>query len=213
MSDAATSDAGQTEGTEATEQQAGLDLAPIMERMDGIGSTIEQLRASLTPAEEAEAEEEFDYTSLFEDADAESPQFDPQAVQQMIQQEAQRLIEAQMAPMTEQIRNIQVGLDAEQLVAKYPDLNDDAVVGPVVQAAQALAEAVGDPSLAQNPQVVELIYKAQRADKQAAGERPVGAEQGFDLERAGGAGPAAVEPNIAERVITAAKSQNFWEHW
>jgi len=193
-----------------------------MDRVDGMGTRMDQLQETLLArlgGDEPEAEaEETDWNALLfgEEADPEVEQqraLDPEGLQQMIDARAQAMMDAQLPALQQQIQSIQVGLDAEQLTAKYPDLADPAIAGPVVSAAKELAEALGRPDLAQNMQVVELVYKAQRADKYAAGEQPVGAEQGFELERAGGAGPAGVEPSIAERVIASQKSQNFWEKW
>lgn len=202
-----------TEG--ATETPSGFDLTPVLERFDGLTPRFERLEQSVqsllgTP-EEPEGDE-FDLASLFGDnEETERGGLDPKALQQLIETQVQSRLDEKWGPLSEQVRSIQVGLDAEALTARYPELAKPEIAQPVVDAARELAEKAGNPELATNTKVLELIYKAQMADKYAAGEKPAGAEEGFDLERAGGAGPAqGDEPNIAERIISSRKNDEFW---
>lgn len=203
-----------TEG--ATETTGGFDLSPVLERFDGLTPRFERLEQSVqsllgTPEGETEGDE-FDLASLFGDnEETERGGLDPKALQQLIETQVQARLDEKWGPLSEQVRSIQVGLDAEALTARYPELAKPEIAQPVVDAARELAEKAGNPELATNTKVLELIYKAQMADKYAAGEKPAGAEEGFDLERAGGAGPAkGDEPNIAERIIASRKNDEFW---
>jgi hypothetical protein len=207
-------------GGEAAEgEQGGIDFSPVFERFEQLTPRLEGLEQTVSrlaePAEEEGGDEfEIDLDSLYgppEDGEQQERQLDPQALQSMIDARAQQLLQQHLDPLQQQVRSIQVGLDAEALTARYPDLAKEEVAGPVVEQARALAEAMGNPALAQNTQFVEVIYKAQMADARAAGERPAGAEEGFELERAGGAGPAAgEEPSIADRLIAKQQNGAFW---
>lgn len=200
---------------------AGMDLSPVLSRLDEMGPRFEKLEAGLQgllgPEESEDDGDEFDFAQLFgaeDDGEPEAQQqraLDPQALQALVDARTQQAIDSAMGPVMAQVRSIQTGLDAEQLAAKYPALARQEVAEPVVKAARELAEKVGKPELATDMGMLELIYKAQMADQYAAGEVPVGAEKGFDLERAGGAGPAqGDESNIAERVIAGAQKGAYW---
>jgi hypothetical protein len=213
--------AGAVEGTEST--PGGLDLGPVLERFDGLGSRLEQMETRLAESlggGEEEGDEggfEFDVDSLFGDPGEQEPsqgQLNPQALQNLIQQATQSQLQEALGPLLQRVQGMEVGLDAERLAAQYPDLAKAEIAGPVVEQAKELAAALGRPELAHNTQVIELIYKAQMADQYAAGERPVGTEQGFELERASGSGPAAAdEPNTAERIIAQRQKSQFWNAW
>lgn len=212
--------AGAAEGTQGGEGAAGgLDLSGVMQHLEGLGSRMERFEQTFAQQAQGQQDgqddgglggEDFDLTGLFDVDNGLDPQQAQQMLSQLMQSHTQQAIEAATAPLMERINGIQTGLDAEQLAARYPELATREGAEPVVNAARALAEHVGDPSLATNMQVIELVYKAQRADKYAAGERPAGVEQGFELERAGGAGPTAEPPNIAAGILGARAGNSFW---
>lgn len=212
--------AGAVEGTEST--PGGLDLGPVLERFDGLGSRLEQMETRLAESlgggglEDPDEGFEFDTDSLFGDPPEQAPQgpLNAQALQNLIENATQSRLDKALAPILERQQAVEVGLDAERLTAKYPDLAKPEVVGPVVEKARAIAEAAGQPGLVNNMDFVEAMYKAHMADQYAAGERPVGTEQEFELERASGSGPAAAdEPNTAERIIAQRQKAQFWNNW
>ena len=214
-----------TEGADAPQEStqdapAGFDLSPVLERFDDMGSRMERIESQFSEYaqgnEPEEAEDEFDFASLFGDeqgqeAEPEPRNLNPEALQSLIDQRAQALFEQKYGPLSEQVRSIQVGLDAEALTARYPDLAKPEIAEPVVAKARELAEMAGKPELATNVQLLETIYKAQMADKYAAGEVPVGGKQGFEAERGGGAGPVAQDaPNAAEQMTALAQKTEWW---
>lgn len=211
--------AGAAEGTQDSTTGGGLDLSPIMERFDALTPRFEKLEQSvsqLSAGEETDDDPDagFDFESLYgEEEDPEAAaaaRINPEALQRLMDARVQEALDAQVNPLMAQVRQIQVGLDAEQLTARYPDLAKQEVAKPVLERAQALAESVGKPDLIDNMQFIEAIYKAEMADKYAAGEVPVGAEKGFELERASGAGPTQSEqPNYVER-LAQRKSEGAW---
>lgn len=211
---------GAAEAVESGTEGAGggLDLSPVMDRIgaleNGTQGRMERIESLLTQQfgqqEGEEAADEFDASGLFDVDDGVDPQQAQQLLAQLVDQRTQAALDKALGPMSEQLKEIQVGLDTEVLVARYPALGKPEVAQPVVEQARQVAEALGQPELATNTQVLELIYKAQMADKYAAGEKPAGEEQGFELERAGGASPAAADaPNIAQRIV-AERQKPYW---
>lgn len=197
------------EGTQET-STGGLDLSPVLERFDGLTPRFEKLEQSVSQLlggddTDDDPDAGFDFESLYGDeADPEAAaaaRINPQALQELMDQRVQQALEEHYNPLAKQVRDLQVGLDAEQLTARYPDLAKAEIAKPVIEKAKALAESVGRPDLTDNMQFIEAMYKAHMADAYAAGEVPVGAEKGFELERASGAGPAQAEqPNYVERL-------------
>lgn len=198
----------------------GLDLSPVFERIDGLAGKFDAFQQSFGAGggggqqDDDDGLGEFDLESLFGDDEAGQQgarALNPQAIQELVSHLVQQGISEHVGPLSEQVRSVQMGLDAEALTARYPDLGKPEVARPVVDAARALAESLGSPELAFNTQFIEAIYKAQLADQYAAGERPVGAEQGFELERGAGAGPSAGdEQNMAERIVARRQGAQSW---
>jgi hypothetical protein len=198
------------QGTQET-SNGGLDLTPVLERFDGLTPRFEKLEQSVSQLlggddTDDDPDAGFDFESLYGDPEedpeaAQAARLNPEALQALLDQRVQQALDAHVNPLVDQVRSIQVGLDAEQLVARYPDLAKAEVSGPVVARAKELAEKAGKPEMADNMEFIEVIYQAEMAKRYAAGEVPVGAEKGFELERASGAGPAQAEqPNYVERL-------------
>ena len=204
-------DGGQAEQTGTEQQQdSGFDLGPVIDRVDQIGERLgsfEERFASRFEEPEAEQQdtgfEEFDADGLLDDGGDMDPQAAQQLLGKIVDQRTGKAVQEAVGPLMQQIQDMQIGLDADALAQRYPELSKQEVAEPVVQAARQLAEQMGQPELARSPQFIEVIYKAQMADKYAAGEVPVGDEQEFDLESAAGSGPQGVEANIAERIVKA----------
>lgn len=203
---------GAADAAEPQEQASSLDLSPVLERFEDLGGRMERMEQQFSRFGEPEGQEEEPADDFADfDLDGMDPQQAQQVLQQIVDARLQEALGQHIQPLSEQVRGIQVGLDADALVARYPELGKQEIAKPVVEAARAFAQEAGDESLATNTKVLELIYKAQMADKRAAGEVPAGGEQQFDLERGSGAGPAAAdEPNIAERIVKARQNDEFW---
>lgn len=215
--------AGAAEGGQgAAEQQAsGFDLSPVLERLDGLVPRMESIEQHFSQqqgaGQQVQQEEpagvgDADLSGLFDIDSGLDPAAAQQLLQQVVDSRTQTQLDAALAPIMEQVRGIQTGLDAEQLAARYPALATEEGAKPVVDAARALAGQLGQPELVNNMRFIETIYKAQMADKYAAGEVPVGGEKSFELERAGGAGPQAGGDgkNIAERIVADRQKTEFW---
>lgn len=160
---------------------------PIMARLDELASSIQGLRPP-----EPDPEPTYDYA--FDDSqyapdpawddpttDDQAPAMDPQAEQdawaqinQTIAQQVQQGVQSAVNPFITQQK-------AAQLEAKYPDLQKPEVAQRVVQSAQNFAHMIGQSSnlspaqvnaLARNPELIERLYLAERAQRTAGQETP-----------------------------------------
>lgn len=204
---------GQEQGQEAEaapQQEQGLDLTPLLERMDGIGGRLDSFEerfadrfADQQPEQQDDSYDDFDVDGMLDSEGDMDPQAARQLLSQIVDQRTSKAVQEAVGPLMNQLQDMQIGLDADALAQRYPELSKPEVAEPVVQAARQLAEQMDQPELARSPQFIEVVYKSQMADKYAAGEVPVGDEQQFDLESAAGSGPQGVESNIAERIVAA----------
>lgn len=217
MTDVATGSAEQDASTEA--QTSGLDFSPILSRFDEQGARFDSMEArfdALTAEPDTETDDGFDFASLYgedpEQGQEAERQLNPEALQSLIDARIQAGIDAAVNPLGETVRGLKMSHEAAALVSEYPDMDNPDVFNPVVKEAEQRAQAMGlPPGTELNMQFLKTIYEAQMARKYAAGEVPVGGQQGFEAERGGGAGPTADEaPNIAQQVIASRQKRDYW---
>lgn len=214
-------------GEQGGAQAPGLDLSPLTQRFDGLDgrmSRIEEIAQQFAQqgheGQQGQESAGGELDALFDD---QSGEMTPAQAQALLQQAMQPHLQSQVAPLLDRLQTaeqrlseVQMGLDAEALTARYPALADIKVAGPVVDQARQLADAMGQPALATSIPFIEVVYKAQMADKYAAGEVPAGVEKQFGLESGAGANPqnGTPEPNIAERIIAQRQgAQQPWTKW
>jgi hypothetical protein len=219
MEDVATEGADAPQGT-TQDAPAGLDLSPVLERFDDMGSRMERIESQFSEYargdEPEEADDEFDFASLFGDeqgqeAEPEPRNLNPEALQAFIAQQVERGIKDAVNPLSESVQGLTMRHEAAELVSRYPDMDKPEVAGPVIEEADQLAKSMGRPELATNMKFLGTIYEAQMARRYAAGEVPVGGKQGFEAERGGGAGPVASDaPDAAQQMIAQAQETQWW---
>lgn len=170
---------------------------PIMARLDELASSISSLAP---PAPEPEPEygdyafnESYQPDPAWDDPADEQAQPDPQA-----EQDAWAQINDTIARQVQQ--GIQQSVDpfltaqkAAQLEAKYPDLKTPEVAQRVVQQAEhfagMLAQSMGlnqqqAAKMARSPELIERLYLAERAQRQAGQETPANGGPEAHLEGA-----------------------------
>lgn len=112
----------------------------------------------------------------------EPQQLDPQMVQQMIQQG----INQGLAPIQQHL----LGQQLNQLADKYPDMRNPEVLAKIDQRTGQIAQRLGNPNLATDPEIVEMAYMAHRAQELASQQTPAGQQQGeFSLETSAASPP------------------------
>jgi len=125
------------------------------------------------------------------DETAQYGQMDPQ---QALTQFVQDQVNEQVAPMRAQMEErerMESMAKIDALQEKYPDLKTDpAVQRAVVQHVQTLVEKFGNEGLALDETLVEMAYKAVKADALAAGEVPAESAAMREATLETGAGPS-----------------------
>lgn len=223
MSDQADSQPQQTNDAPA-QDQGGSAPDPIMSRLDELASSIQSLRPP-----EPDPEPEFDYA--FDDSaygqpewdqpDDPGQQIDPQAEQdawtqinQTIEQQARRYAQEAVTPYLTQQK-------AAQLEQKYPDLRQPEVASRIVQSAERFANMIGQSSnlspdqvhaLARNPELIERLYLAERAQRTAGQETPADGGPGAHLEGSS-AQVETPEVDFFDRIANAGPNTNNRFGW
>ncbi len=183
-------------GEQDAQQQP--DLGQLSSTLDGIGQMLEQQRDYLAsepwqqrPAEgEVEGEPQPAAPDL-SFLDENQPGFTPEAAAQqlaaLIDNAAQERATSAVAPLAQQLQDMQVTAESDAMIARYPQMGEDEVAEKVIDTAQKWCESIGRPELAAEPAVWEMVYLAGRAADQANAEGQGG--PAATLEGAGGASP------------------------
>lgn len=177
-------------GGDATTQDPGIvdQLSSRFDQLEGGLGEIRDWIQGQQPQEEQfgfedpyQQQQQFDpYTG--EPAQQEPQQLDPQMVQQMIQQG----INNGLAPIQQHL----LGQQLNALADKYPDMRNPDVLTQIDQTTGQIAQQFGNPGLATDPRIVEMAYKAYRADQLASQQTPAGQHtEGASLEQSGAAPP------------------------
>lgn len=214
---------------ETTEETSAADpqFEKLMQRLDGFEGKVDARLASIEEASQSMAPDE--YLRQFDQAAEEAQglssddydgqgQITPEAAQRelnrMIREEAERIaderVQAAVAPIHEQREADRRVAEANAIEARYPELQDEAVLKEMVARTAAAAEELGRPELAAEPKFFEKVYLAERAGERAGQESPDGAGRDVPLESAGGASVAAdeEEEDPGERIVALARKRN-----
>jgi hypothetical protein len=91
---------------------------------------------------------------------------DPQALNQHIEQMVQQGIQQGIQPATQQLSQIQQGLEDQKLdglAEQYPEMSDPEFLQDFAPRLQAAAQGYGNPNLAFNADFAEMVYLAGKA--------------------------------------------------
>lgn len=199
--------------TEApSEGDGGLDLGPLMERFDSLGSDIsdfrEQVGQRLEPLEQLYADREPEpqqQPNPFEGLNPDDLYTDPgqfmgrmqEVVQQQIQQGIQEGLQQGLQPFVEE----RVDRELAELEKQYPDLSKDGTAyKETAVETMRLMESWNVPEQFV-PAVARLVYEAQMGRERAQQETPAGDQQETVQLEQGGATPAEPEQdNVFQRL-------------
>lgn len=215
------SDIGEQAAPETTEAPQ-TETAPndaLMARLDEMSQSISKLTAQPEPEfqgglSDVYAEGDFsqDEPQGFEqygdpgyqpgqyapDYGVDPQQAQAQAMQQLqsyISEQVQQGIQQNLTPHLQRQR-------ANELERTYPDLQDPQKAAAVVKEAAQWAQRAGQPDMARNPELVELVYLAGQARSNASQETPADGGSGVHLE-SGGAAPHQPEEDAGDRMLQA----------
>ena len=217
-------EAGATEPT--TETPAQPDLSNIQEVIDGrLGALEQSIQQALQQRQEPQAEEDpyADVYGYANDLGLNVPQAQAQeddtatlqALAQLGDQRAQRLIDERVSPqmqaMERRLQEMQARDDMRELQQQYPKLTDPAVEQAITA---KLSEIIQDlpPGVPVSKTMVGLAYRAWEADQMATDEGSV-RQQHNQLENPAGAGPEGSELSWSDRMLQGtqqSKGASFW---
>lgn len=202
--------AGQAQGAEQA-QQAGIDPSQVMQQLNSLNSSHEELRSLMQglgeriPQPEAEPEPsvELDLASFLgseyaQPDEHQTQQFNDQ-INQLVEQRVNKALEQTISPMQQQMQELRDERAMDMLVNEFPVIGENQEVAKqTFDTANQLAMQLsgGQPwgaQLAQNPEFVRGVLLQSigaRALNDAANQGEAGADAGARLEGAGGAGPA-----------------------
>lgn len=190
---------------EQSQQQATGDaaIAQMAETLQGLTDSQEQMRQILEaqgqqPAEQQQQEQEQPPAADLSFLDETSPNYDPQRaaerLTEVMREQAGVATQAELskalAPLQQQVSDMQRAHEADALVAEFPDLGKEEIASAVIKTAHQYADMVGTPELASNTAFIRMTYLAGQAAQLAQQqEGAAGAPGAATLEGAGGASP------------------------
>lgn len=145
-------------------------------------------------------------------APAEVPQEAAQILDQYIGNRLTQGLQAfeQRLQQTNTAQERQRTLDAyaDQIEGKYEEFKDEAATKRLIDATAALAQELGQPSLAGDPRLLERVLLTERAQALAAGE---GQQQEVHLEAGGAAAPSTPQGDVdmATGIVNAAQKKRL----
>lgn len=131
---------------------------------------------------------------------APDPAMDAHAQQQQAMQQLDQYVQQRVQQAIEPVR---IEQQVTELQNRYPDLQKPEVYTKVFNQAVQEAKRMGNPEMARQPRMIELVYLAQTGQERASQETPAdGGQQGVHLE-GGGAAPQEPEMDAADRMLQA----------
>jgi hypothetical protein len=175
--DAGNGDAG---GQEAQGQQQAALPDSLVSTLENLSTGQEELRQFLqsqagNEGGEEEADDEDLDLSFMDPAD---PDFDPAQVAERLgglidsaaERRANALMEQRVGPLESRLDDMARTAEAERLVQEFPEFGDEKVANEVVGVSRQIAEAHGQPELADQPWFWRMTYMAARAAESANAE-------------------------------------------
>lgn len=208
--------AEQAQGTEEQENGQSPDLQPIFERLEQMGQDFNseldrRFAAFEQPLEQPEPQGPDELQQVLESDDPD-PQQARQVLDRMVEQKANEML----SPIAQEIAELRAERAGERLMEKYPEFRDTAKAEAAVQGAFDLAMQMtrGNEELsewlAQQPQLIETAYLAEKARERAADEQSGDSEGEVELESAGAARPGQADPDdqLSQAIMNAGGERN-----
>jgi hypothetical protein len=216
---------GDALGQNGGENGNGADLAALMDQLSQMSSSQDELRQFLTAQpfqpqagdglgwaegdgldaaglEQAGWDPGDDFGEGFGDELTGDPVRDAQVLGDHFNAAMHGVAEQAVAPLREHMTVMQRVADARDFTAEFPEVNDPAVAKQVMATTASFAnDVLNRPDLAENVQLMRVLYLAGRAldSAQAEGaENPAAAH----LEGGGGAGPGGGNaPSMVDQIL------------
>lgn len=194
------------EATTTTQEPSNQDR--LAEQMEALANENREFRAQFDEwrnSQIEEAPEEDPYEGM-EDED--------RAHAEALDQWLDERLNERMKPLQQEQAMNERNREWDSLRERFNELQDEKVAGPIAQEAARFLQEIGRPDLIDTKhlvRVIEMQYKAQKADERAARETPARGEQTV-LEGGGGAAPTNQEDDddaIRRRIMNSGGSSDF----
>lgn len=182
------------DGGDATTQQDGqqpdisAQLASMTDLLESQRDLLQSEPWKAPEAEDTPVDEPPDLSFLDDQQPNYTPEQAAKGLQDLVKSLAAEETRALVEPLAKQQQEMQTRQETDELIARYPQMGDDAVASQVVDTARQLSAELGHPELASSPRMFELVYLAGRAADQSNAET-AGTGGAATLEGAGGASP------------------------
>lgn len=199
---------GTVPGLEAMAQQMqefGQQLEPMREFLQSQQwQDIQQAQGQEPGQQEGDPFEGLDLGYLEDPAIAAGmdPNQFSQQLAQTISQAAEQIADKRVGPVEQRMQEMQRQQDVAALVGEFPEMAEEETAQQVLAAASQLAQQMGQPELAENPQFWRVVYMAGRAADAAAeeqGEIPAPGQ----LESGAGATPGGGGGDLGDQIVGA----------
>jgi hypothetical protein len=158
-------------------------------------------QAQAEPEAAPEETLDFDYSQDYDQTD---PAQVEAYISKIAEAKAQELLKAQLNPFQERIGKMETEAAAQQLVQEFPRLAEPEVAEKVIKMSSDIAQQLGHPELANNPQLWKYAYLSQDAIERHNAEAAAQPDNAVTLEGAGGAtlGGSNSEDDLISRILT-----------
>lgn len=173
-----------------TLEQQGQSLEQLRDMMQGFG---QQFAQQQEPQGEEQQADDLPELGFLETGD---PQFDQELasnLDNLIKTQVERGVQQHLNPLQERLQTFERMDQARELVAEFPELNEQDHAQRVIGMSREYAEMMGEPQLADNPQMWRLMHLANAA--MVAAKEEGDQSPAAHIEGAGGAG-AGQQPQV-----------------
>ncbi len=188
--------------TDAPQNDAPAEQAPEPNIVDQLGSRFDALEGTIGELQQSWQSQQQPQEDMYEPQAIDPYGYDqqqqgqvdqygnPVEQQGMDQRQIQSMVEQGINKGLEPIQQYMLGQQLSQLTEKYPEMQDPKVIQQLDQTTGMLAQQFGNPALATDPRIVEMAFKAYRADQLASQQTPAGNQSDVQLEQSGATPPA-----------------------
>jgi hypothetical protein len=181
-----------------------------------VTSRLDRFEQAQQPEEDEEDDDDLSQYALdpndFSDDDfSDDGNLTPEAQQRAFVEMMRRVAKAELAPFEAQRAEERRVAEADALEEKYPELQEESVQDAMIEKVVAFAKQIGQPELAREPALLEMVYLAEKAKERAGDEIPAGSERTVRLQTGSTAPPAESreQTDDGDRIVSLANKSHY----
>lgn len=204
---------GQAQGEGQAQGAPGQDVSQLADLLGQQGQSLEEMRSFLASnpwAPQQQGEGEGDQGGEIDLSFLDDPALAPEALQQQMTQTIGGLVDqraqALVAPVQQQLAEMQRAQEARDLLGEFPEMAEEATAQQVVKMAHEWASEHFPPEIAkviaQKPATWRAVYMMGRAAESANAEQQGSGDPGAaHLESGAGAGPGQSQVDLKTMIM------------